>query len=66
MNTDVSASGACGAKCIQAASASLACAHGQLTVNQAARRAGAVRSVNEVTMPKLPPPPPRQAQKRSS
>ena len=63
---DVSAPGACGANRCQAAIASLAWDHGQDTKKYAARETRCVRSVSEVTTPKLPPPPPRHAQYRSS
>jgi hypothetical protein len=59
---DVSAGGASGAKRCQAAIASLACDHGHETKKYAALAARCVFSVSEVTTPKLPPPPPRQAQ----
>ena len=59
---EVSAGGASGANRCHAASASLACDHGQDTKKYAAPAARCVLSVNAVTIPKLPPPPPRSAQ----
>ena len=59
---EVSAGGASGAKRCHAASASSACDHGHETLNHAAPGARWVFSVSAVTIPKLPPPPPRQAQ----
>ncbi len=59
---EVSEAGACGAKRCQAASAVFACAHGKRMKNQAAPLARWARKVSEVTIPKFPPPPPRQAQ----
>ena len=54
-----------GARLCQAASAAPALAHGQLTKNHDALPTACVRIWKLVTMPKLPPPPPRQAQYRS-
>jgi hypothetical protein len=62
LKIEVSAGGASGAKPCHAASASLAWLHGKRTKNQEAPRARWAWRVSEVTMPKLPPPPPRQAQ----
>ena len=62
---DQSASGACGAQDCQAAITRAACDHGQDRKNRTIWPTGRVRKVNEVTTPKLPPPPPRQAQNRS-
>src|SRR6201999_647724 len=62
---DHSSSGACGAQDCQAASTRCACDQGQLRKNSTMSPAGWVVKVNEVTTPKLPPPPPRQAQYRS-
>src|SRR5271169_3762617 len=62
---DQSASGACGAQDCQAAITLAACDHGQDRKNRTISPAGWVPKVNEVTTPKLPPPPPRQAQNRS-
>src|ERR1700690_125733 len=62
---DQSSSGACGAQDCQAAITRLASDHGQLRKNSMISGAEWVRNVNEVATPKLPPPPPRQAQKRS-
>jgi hypothetical protein len=59
---EVSAAGACGANFCQAASAVLAWLQGKRMKNQAAPVARWARNVSEVTIPKLPPPPPRQAQ----
>ena len=59
---EVSAGGASGAKRCQAASASSACDHGHDTLNHDAPAARCVLTVSAVTMPKFPPPPPRQAQ----
>src|SRR5919108_607940 len=57
----VRASGAWGTRSCHAASAALAADHGQLMLNHAAPRARWVLNVKLVTMPKLPPPPPRHA-----
>src|SRR5689334_16083361 len=62
---DHSASGACGAQDCQAEITRAACDHGQDRKNRHIWPAGWVVKVNEVTTPKLPPPPPRQAQNRS-
>src|ERR1700683_5016737 len=62
---DQSWSGACGAQDCQPAMTRAACDHGQDRKKRTMSPAGWVRNVNEVTTPKLPPPPPRQAQKRS-
>src|SRR6516164_5489474 len=62
---DQSASGACGAQDCQAEITRAACDHGQDKKNRTICPAGRVVKVNEVTTPKLPPPPPRQAQNRS-
>src|SRR5580704_10105156 len=62
---DHNASGAFGAQDCQAAITRAACDHGQDRKNSTMPLAGWVRYVNEVTTPKLPPPPPRQAQNRS-
>src|ERR1043166_6929357 len=59
---DQSASGACGAQDCQAEITRAACDHGQDRKNRTIWPTGWVRKVNEVTTPKLPPPPPRQAQ----
>ena len=59
---EVSAAGACGAKRCQAASASPAWLQGKRMKNQEPPAARWAWNVSEVTMPKLPPPPPRQAQ----
>src|SRR5271155_3581531 len=58
-------SGACGAQDCHPEMTRAACDHGQDRKNRTMSPAGWVRNVNEVTTPKLPPPPPRQAQKRS-
>src|ERR1700719_2599301 len=63
---DQSWSGACGAQDCQPAMTRAACDHGQDRKNRQMSPAGWVVKVNEVTTPKLPPPPPRQAQKRSA
>src|ERR671924_70959 len=60
-----SPSGAWGANCCQAATACFACDHGHSIENVETLPTGAGRNVNWVTTPKLPPPPPRRAQKRS-
>src|ERR1700750_812828 len=62
---DHSASGACGAQFCQAAITLAAWDHGQDRKNSTMFPTGWVPKVNEVTTPKLPPPPPRQAQNRS-
>ena len=62
---DQSWSGACGAQDCQPAMTWAACDHGQHRKNRQISPAGWVVKVNEVTTPKLPPPPPRQAQNRS-
>ena len=62
---DQSASGACGAQDCQAEITRAACDHGQDRKNRTIWPTWRVRKVNEVTTPKLPPPPPRQAQNRS-
>src|ERR1700751_1498619 len=61
---DQSASGACGAQDCHAEITRAACDHGQDRKNRTICPTGRVRKVNEVTTPKLPPPPPRQAQNR--
>src|SRR5260370_31709983 len=63
---DHSSSGACGAQDCQAEITWPACDHGQERKNKMISPAGCVPKVNEVTTPKLPPPPPRQAQYRSA
>src|SRR5271170_3045969 len=62
---DQSSSGACGAHDCQAEITRAAWDHGQDRKNRMISLAGWVANVNEVTTPKLPPPPPRQAQNRS-
>src|ERR1700733_1793407 len=62
---DQSWSGAGGAQDCQPAMTRAACDHGQDRKNRQMAPAGWVLKVNEVTTPKLPPPPPRQAQNRS-
>src|SRR5260370_31728484 len=62
---DQSASGACGAQDCQAEITRAACDHRQDRKNSTISPAGCVVKVNEVATPKLPPPPPRQAQNRS-
>src|SRR5271154_3954166 len=62
---DQSASGACGAQDCQPATPRASCDHGQDRKNKQMLPAGWVVKVNEVATPKLPPPPPRQAQNRS-
>src|SRR6478672_2985068 len=62
---DQSASGACGAQDCQAEITRAARDHGQDRKNRTICPTGWVPKVNEVTTPKLPPPPPRQAQNRS-
>src|SRR6202000_2111471 len=53
----------CGAHCCQASIAALAEGHGHLTLKYVLRAGtGWVRNTNLVTIPKLPPPPPRSAQ----
>src|ERR1700722_11714210 len=61
---DQSASGACGAQDCQAEITRSAFDHGQDRKNKTISPAGWVLKVKEVTTPKLPPPPPRQAQYR--
>ena len=63
---DPSASGACGAQDCQAEITRAARDHGQDRKNSTISPAGWVVKVNELTTPKLPPPPPRQAQNRSA
>src|SRR5712691_6505589 len=65
-STEKRLSGACGANCCHAASAGAACAHGHSIEYVDTVDTGCVANVNSVTMPKFPPPPPRQAQKRSA
>src|SRR5580658_9112518 len=62
---DQSWSGACGAHDCQPAMTRAAWDQGQDRKNRQMSPAGCVVKVNEVTTPKLPPPPPRQAQNRS-
>src|SRR2546422_2397688 len=62
---DHSSSGADGAHACQAATTIVALFHGQRSVNNVSVLTGCAWKVNEVTTPKLPPPPPRSAQKRS-
>src|ERR1700676_3021239 len=62
---DQSWSGACGAQDCQPAMTRAACDHVKDRKNRQMAPAGWVLKVNEVTTPKLPPPPPRQAQNRS-
>ena len=62
---DHSWSGAYGAQDCQAEITLAACDHGQRRKNSHGDGAGTVLNVNEVTTPKLPPPPPRHAQYRS-
>ena len=62
---DHSWSGPSGAQDCQAAMTRSACAHGQDRKNSTIPEMGWVVKVNEVATPKLPPPPPRQAQNRS-
>ncbi len=64
VNSAVSAEGACGASDCHAARAALACDHGKVMRNQLACDTRCARSCRWVTIPKLPPPPPRQAQNR--
>ena len=59
---DHTSSGAVALKACQAPSTSAAAAHGQCSVNSASGRNGMGVNVNDVTMPKFPPPPPRHAQ----
>src|SRR5450432_1111561 len=59
-------SGALGAQCCQASTTVAALLHGQRNVKSERAPTAYVRKVNEVTTPKLPPPPPRNAQKRSA
>src|ERR1700688_3945994 len=60
-----SPSGPCGASPCQAATASAACDQGKSQNPYAAEPTAWVAKVKAVTTPKLPPPPPRQAQYRS-
>src|ERR1700722_12705946 len=62
---DQSWSGAYGAQDCQPEMTRAAWDQGQDKKNRTMSAAGWVPKVNEVTTPKLPPPPPRQAQKRS-
>src|ERR1700722_15571135 len=62
---DQSSSGACGAHDCQAEITRAAWDQGQDRKNRTISLAGWVENVNEVTTPKLPPPPPRQAQNRA-
>src|SRR5207302_1158477 len=62
---DQISSGPCGAHPCQALSTEAALLHGQRNVNSESVETGCTRKVNEVTAPRLPPPPPRNAQKRS-
>src|SRR5262249_24994498 len=64
--TENSSSGACGANACQAAIASAASSHGHSTEYVATLDTGWTRNVKRVATPKFPPPPPRQAQKRSA
>ena len=59
---DQSASGAFGAQDCQAAITLAAFDQGQERKNSTGDGAGTVLNWNQVAMPKLPPPPPRQAQ----
>src|SRR6266567_1555538 len=63
---DHNSSGACGAQLCHASTMATARLHGQLSVNNVSTSTGCTRKVNEVTTPKLPPLPPRSAQKRSA
>src|SRR5262249_41916100 len=63
--TEKNSSGACGASFCQAASARGSCDAGQSTTKVETVETGWTRNVQRVTTPKLPPPPPRHAQKRS-
>src|SRR6202042_1461326 len=63
---DHSSSGAVAIHSCQAPRTSAAAAHRQLTVKRARAGMGCTAKVNEVTMPKFPPPPPRLAQYRSA
>src|SRR6266536_1926779 len=63
---DHNSPGPCGAQCCQASTTVAALAHGQVKVNRDIAETWCTWKVNEVTMPKLPPPPPRSAQKRSA
>src|SRR5581483_11493275 len=47
------------------ATTSSTCVHGHVPTKYAPCDTACVRNANEVAIPKLPPPPPRQAQKRS-
>ena len=60
-----SPSGACGANACHARTTSRACDHGQSAKKYETLETGCVRRTRCVTTPKLPPPPPRQAQYRS-
>ena len=62
---DHRASGWYGAQDCQPATTLAACDQGQDRKNTTSRDKRWVRNVNAVAMPKLPPPPPRQAQNRS-
>ena len=54
-----------GAQRCQASSTSAASSHGQVTVQITTSPIGCTRKVKAVAIPKFPPPPPRNAQKRS-
>ena len=66
VQTEKSPSGAYGAQRCHASTTVCASLQGHSAKNVATLPTGYVRSWNEVTMPKFPPPPPRQAQKRSA
>src|SRR5439155_12573993 len=66
LQTENSSSGACGAQRCQAAITAFAFVHGHWTPKVETRETGVVLNVKSVAMPKLPPPPPRLAQKRSA
>src|SRR5450756_2558775 len=63
---DQSASGAVGAQDCQAAITLAACDQGHDRKKITGSGAGWVRKLNQAATPKLPPPPPRQAQYRSA
>src|SRR5438128_2244850 len=66
LQTENSASGACGAHACHADTTAVACDQGQEAVKVATVETGLGLNRNEVAIPKLPPPPPRQAQNRSA
>ncbi|MET7995359.1 hypothetical protein ABZU76_31115 [Amycolatopsis sp. NPDC005232] len=64
--SDQSSSGIRGCQSCHSANSVAAVSGGNCRSNDERSGASAVRKVNDVTMPKLPPPPPRNAQNRSA